>query len=256
MSKLIDKLNQMTKSTPQPLGFHTARTNSVKPKLLLIATLPQSENADQLAEVVSGTDAVVITKMSSGSKALPKITQTLSDIPWGLRLEDIGKRDLKAVIEAGCDFLVFPTDASVLALPKNENKVGRILQVGLSLNEGLVRTVNDLPVDAVLIADEPKEGTFLTWHHLMLVQRFASILAKPLLLSIPQNLGESELQLLWEVGVDGVVAEASEKLSELRQAINKLTAPTRRRRKAEALVPLVREDISTTPEEEEEEEEE
>ncbi|GAI03531.1 unnamed protein product, partial [marine sediment metagenome] len=121
-----------------------------------------------------------------------------------------------------------------------------------------LRAANELPIDAVLIAAEREGEYFLTWRHLMLFQRFAGLLTKPLLASIPLNVTANELQALWEAGVDGVVIEVgaeqpADKLKKLRQTIDKLTFPSPRKRgKAEALLPHIGREASIVTEEEEE----
>ena len=83
------------------------------------------------------------------AKTLQKIAKSIPDIPWGSWVEDTGAEKMEALVEAGCDFVVFPATSQVSATPQDE-KVGKILQVESSLGEGLLRAVNDLPVDAVL----------------------------------------------------------------------------------------------------------
>jgi len=256
MSKLIDKLNQVAEAVPKPMGFRAAPAISAKPKILLIASWAEASNTGRLADYTAGADAVIITKMGQGARTLQKIAQAISDIPWGLWLGDIGIQKIKSMAEAGSDFVVFPASAA-LTLPKDD-KVGKILQVEASLSEGLFRTVNELPVDAVLIASELEEKALLTWHQLMLFHRVADLLTKPLLVSIPLNTTADELQVLWKTGIDGVVVEAGTgqpvgRLKELRQTIDKLTFPSRQRKKVEALLPRVAEETSAVTEEEEEE---
>ena len=259
MSKLIDKLNQVAEAVPKPMGFRAAQAVSAKPKILLITSWAEASNIGRLADYTAGADAVLITKMGSGARTLQKIAQSISDIPWGLWLGDIGNKGIKPMAEAGGDFVVFPASAA-LALPEDD-KVGKILQVEASLSEGLLRTVNELPVDAVLIASEPEEKALLTWHHLMLFHRFADLLTKPLLVSIPLNTTADELQGLWKTGVDGVevetgIGQPAGRLKELRQTIDELAFPSRQRKKVEALLPRIAEETGTVTEEAEEEEEE
>lgn len=260
MSRFIDKLNRLSKAEPQPMGFRAAQPASPKPKIQLIASLAQ-DDAEKLVGYVTGADAGLlrISKLSSGTKALQKISQAVSDIPWGGRLESSSPEDIKQMTMAGCDFVVFPATTTPLATPQN-GEVGKILEVEASLNEGLLRATNELPIDAVLIAGEEKEGYFLTWQHLMLFQRFADLLTKPLLVFIPSKATTDELQALWEAGVEGVVVEvttgqAQDRLKELRQAIDKLTFPSpRKHEKVEPILPRTgREPNKVTTEEEEEE---
>ena len=259
MSKLIDRLNQVTKVVSKPIGFGKAQPATTKARMLLIASLAQTTDVGRLADYTKGADALLFTKPGSGAKTLQKIAQSVSDIPWGLWLGDIGSREIKSMVEAGGDFVVFPA-STALAIPEDD-KVGKILQVEASLSEGLLRAVNELPVDAVLIADEPGEESSLTWHHLMLFQRFAELLTKPLLASVPLKVTANELQVLWKTGVDGVVVEVGigqpvGRLKELYQMIGQLTFPPRPQKKVEALLPRITEETGTVTEAEEEEEEE
>lgn len=246
---------------PQPMGFTVAHPVSTRPKMLLIASLAQANNVSRLADYITVADAVLlpIAKLSPIAKTLQKIARSASDIPWGGWLGDIGGGEIRPMVEAGCDFVIFPVDTA-LAIPQDD-EIGKILQVEASLSEGLLKTVNELPIDAVLIADEQEEEHFLTWHRLMLFQRFADLLTKPLLVSVPLNVTANELQILWKTGVDGVVVEVGigqpmGRLEELRQVIDKLTFPPRKQERVEALLPHVGEETSPVTEEEEEEEEE
>jgi len=259
MSKLIDRLNQAAKAVPQPMGFRTSQPGSARPRLLLIASLAQVANIGSLADYISGADAVLlpVTKLSPRARTLQRIAQFPSDIPWGGWLGDSGNREIGPMAAAGCDFVVLPTSAA-LTITKAD-KVGKILQVESSLSEGLLRAVNELPVDAVFIAEEQGDESFLTWHHLMLFRRFADLLTKPLLISIPLNVTADELQVLWETGVDGVIVpigagQPAGKLEELRRTIDKLTFSPRQRGKVEALLPHISAETSPVAEEEEEEE--
>ena len=261
MSQLIDKLNRVSKTVPQSMGFRSAQPVSPKPQMLLIASVTQIENVDSLTDYVAGADAVLlhITKPSRGEKAIQKITQSLPDIPWGAWLGDTNEEKVRTMVEAGCDFVVFPAASAVLA-PTKDDKTGKILQVESSLSEGLLKAVNELPVDAVLTDDEQGKDS-LTWHHLMLFQRFANLLTKSLLVSIPINVTADELKALWEIGVDGVMVEVSTgqpvgRLEELRRAIDNLTLlPPRKRGKTGALLPYIGGETGTVTDTEEEEEE-
>lgn len=260
MSRFIDKLNQVSRVVPQSLGFRRAQPVSEKSKILLIASLIEA-SVGGLTDYVAGADAGLfrIPKLSSGAKPLKEMSQAAPDIPWGGWLRNIGRGGIKQMAKADCDFVVFPAANTPLALLQND-EIGKILEVKPSISEGLLRAVNELPIDAVLIATEQKGEYFLTWHHLMLFQRFADLLTIPLLASIPSNVTANELQALWEAGVDGVVIEVgagqpANKLKTLRQVIDKLAFPSQRKRgKVEALLPHIAREASIVTEEDEEEE--
>jgi len=258
VSRFIDKLNQVSRVVPQSMGFGRAQPVSEKPKILLIASLTKA-SVGGLTDYVAGADAGLlrIPKLSSRAKTLKEMSQAVPDIPWGGWLGNIDQGGIKQMAKAGCDFVVFPAANTPLA-PLQNDKIGKILEVESSLNEGLLRAVNELSVDAVLIAAEQEGEYFLTWHHLMLFQRFADLLTKPLLASIPPNVTVNELQALWGAGVDGVVIEVgagqpADRLKKLRQVIDKLAFPSQRKRgRAEALLPHIGREASIVTEEEEE----
>jgi hypothetical protein len=258
MSKFIDKLKRVSQAGLQPMGFRAAPAVPPKPGMLLVATLAQVD-IDRLAVLMAGADAglLPIAKLSSGAKTLKQISQAVSDIPWGGWLKEIGSEGIGQMVEAGCDFVVFPAANTSLAILQDE-KLGKVLEVEPGLDPGLLKVIDDLPVDAVLITAEEEEH-FLTWHHLMLFRRCADLLTKPLLVSVPPDVGASELQALWEAGVGGVVVKVGigqpeGRVAELRQMLDKLTLPpSGKRRKAEPLLPHIGGETGIVSEEEEEE---
>lgn len=254
MSKLIDKLNQSS-PVSQPMGFGRAVALPPKPRMLLIASLVPSL-ADRLAESASGADAGAWhISAAAGIKALSEKSRAMPDIPWGCWLADTRREEIAPIVEADFDFIIFPptTPLSILKEAK-DSEVGYILQVDALLSEGLVRTINDLPVDAVLVAGE--QGNSLTWHHLMLFQRFAQLTDKPLLATLPTSVTANDLRLLWEAGVDGTIIEVETTqtpVAELRQQVEKLSLPpSRKRGKVEALLPHIAPEPEIISEEEEE----
>ncbi len=261
MSRFIDELNRLSRAAPQSIGFRTKEAAPIKPKLQLVASLAE-ENAEKLADHLAGADAGLlrISKPGPGAKALQKITQTVPDIPWGGWLG--GQGAIKQLTRVKCDFIVFPATSTSLEMPEKE-EVGMILEVEASLSEGLLRATNELPIDAVLVTAEKSPSYSVTWQHLMLFRRFADLVTKPLLVSIPAKVTAGVLQALWEAGVNGVVVEVSagqpqDELKKLRRIIDKLESPSpRRRERTVSLLPHIsRESEPATAEEEEEEEEE
>jgi hypothetical protein len=260
MSRLIDELNRVAKAAPQPMGFRAAYPTASKPQILLVASLAQIGDTARLAAGVDGADAVLLrlTKSQLVAKTLPKIAGALPDIPWGCFLEDAGANKMETLVKAGCDFVVFPAASRVSATPQDD-KTGKILQVEPSLGEGILRGINDLPVDAVLATNTYGVGGSIEWHHLMLFQHLANLLTKPLLIPVPLKVTAEELKALWETGVDGVVVEADTGkpggLKELRRIIGELPPRSSKKRgKAEALLPYSGGVGEAVPEEEEEEE--
>jgi hypothetical protein len=231
MSKFIDKLNSIASGGLAPMGFRAAGTKP-RPRMALVAHTAAAKAA--------GADAVLV----SVSKSLKK---PKSDIPWGGWLKEVSREGVKRMGEGGADFVVFPAASVSSAILEEE--LGKVVEVEATLDAGLLKAVDDLPVDAVLIAGEKPS---LTWHDLMLFRRGANILTKPLMVVVSPDITASELQALCEAGVAGVVAGG--KIEKLRPMIDKLTAPKAGKRRAEPLLPRISGGAGAVSEEEEEEE--
>jgi len=257
MSKLIDKLRKLSQATPQPMGFRTSRPVEASSKILIIGRLALNSATPPLkSDPVADAVLVQIDASKPTDKEIQKAAKLLGDIPWGVYLEE-SDGDLAALIEAGCDFVVFSPASLVPDLPQDE-KVGKILQVESSMDDGLLRAINDLPADAVLINDTLDNDTTLTVHRLMIYRHLANFIAKPLIVPVATNITEAELKALQDAEIDGVMVEMDGKdLKELRQAISKLPARSAQKRdKTGVRLPRLGGETSTAPPDEEEEEDE
>lgn len=260
MSRLIDKLTKSTRAASQPMGFRTARADREEPKMLVIAGV-KLDNTNQIGDYVAGADAVWLrsAKAHLSAKVIQPVIESMPDTPCGVSLEDTGTGNAKALIKAGCDFLVFTDTSPIEAVPAEDEDVGKILQVEPSLEDSMIRVINNLPVDAVLASDSYKANTPLAWHDLMSLQRLGLLLTKPLLVPVPPGISASELKAIWEADVDGVVIVADPSQPDffkgIRRTISELPPRTAKKHgKSEALLPYTGSAQPTvTPDEEEEE---
>jgi hypothetical protein len=241
------------------MGFRTARSTAPAPKILLIAGLGREE-IEGPAGALDGAHAALI--RFAGAAPTQKVSQqipaSLPDIPWGFSLEDESDKKASALIKAGADFMVFPASSQLTTVPEDE-KLGKILQVEASMDNGLLRAVNDLPVQAVMVADTFESGDSLVWHQLMIYQHLANFIAKPLIVPVPASITEAEVKALWDTGVDGIIVTVetagAEGLKTLRHAVDNLPPRSARKRgRAEALLPRISGEARTEPPGEEEEE--
>ncbi len=240
MSRFIDKLKQASQSEPQPMGFRKEKSAS-RPRLLLVAEV----EAGAAAGVVVGADAVLL-------EGTVKKPPAKTGLPVGIRLfgSKAGKLE-------GIDFVVFTQEMPVTIA--GDKKTGKVMAVEASLEMGLLRSLDDLPLDALFIIGDGAQPPIVTWQYLMLCKRFAAISGKPVLAAVSPQISGDELQLLWEVGVDGVVVDAKTAggLKKLRSLIDGLTPPSKRKRqKARAIVPQLKEEAAPLIDEDEDEEEE
>jgi len=259
MSELIEKFKKASSGKAQPMGFRTARSASAVPRLLFIAGLTGTF-PDKAGDYLEGADAVLMRlDEAPDNKALSKLDKSLDHLPWGLYLEDDSDGLIEKAGKSGLDFVVFSTAGRVSATP-SDKKIGRILEVESAMDDGLLRAVNDLPVDAVVISDGP-ESSPLLWHQLMIFQHLARLSPKPLIVPTPADLSAEEVQALWEAGVDGILVAADIEnaggFKELRQSIDALP-PRTGQKSGQTPVVLTRtggEGPPAAPPDEEEEEE-
>jgi hypothetical protein len=88
----------------------------------------------------------------------------------------------------------------------------------------------------------------------MLIHRFAGLAGKPLLIEVLPTVTDTELQQIWEAGVSGVIVKTDVEQAEavalnLRNIIDKLTFPSKRKQeKSMAIVPHI-ESVAEEPKE-------
>jgi len=242
MSKLVKKLRQIHEGAAQPLGFRTA-VAPLKRQILLMVTLPEFDTK-RLAQLAQAeVDAVVIHSPDLEKvPMLQQIASSVGDIPWGVWLGLTTEEGIKRFQEAGGDFLIFQASTTPTALLQEE-ELGKVMKLDLSQDDGLIRTIDQLPIEAVFL-DIRKDRERLNIADLMYCQWLANLLRKPLLVAIQQDITAKEIRALWEVGVNGIVVEVDgekpqERLAELRRAIEVLPPATKRHRKGGVVLPQV-----------------
>lgn len=242
MSNFIKKLKKVSQDTVRPIGFGEQKAKEeLKPLLVLCL---RETSLKKLSKDTAGTDAILVDLAGIKKEELKALIGSSSGAIWGGWLEKAGSSEVKRVEEAGLDFIAFTEGSASGAILEN-SRLGRILKLDASLDEGLLKTVGGLPVDAVLISGDYLNQGHLEWHHLMLVKRFAGLLTQPLMVTIPEGLSDGELKALWNMGVDGFVLELkegqyAEKLSRIRKQIDAIKWPRRHdKSKKGALLPGV-----------------
>ncbi len=226
MSKLIDRLNRVTHSAPQPIGFRASQA-APAPVMQLVARLTGA--GDPSAKRLSGADAALapVTAITSGTA----------------KLKAGSAGNLEKTAKLGADFVLFPAVGTPASIPP-EDGAGVILEIESSTSDTVLRTVNDAPVDAILVSDEERGEGPLTWAEMLRLQRVAKIVSLPLLVAVPAATAVGELRVLSEAGVAGVVVglddeEADDLLANLRKTIDGLPTPARKRSRGDAVIPQV-----------------
>ena len=225
MSKLIDKLEMASQPAPKRMGFVTSAAEAATPPLVLVIRL-DADSAGLIKDTSDSADAVILQTNSVDKNKTPfKDLGKLQDsIPWGVQINGMSLEAVGSVRDAGCDYLVFgieDTPAAVL----NEENIGKVLSIGLSLEDYLMRVLEDTPTDAVVIEVEPPER--LTVKDLMAYRSILSCVSKPVLVRTGMGIQEEELAALQNAGISGIVVEPRngrdmKLVSKIRKAIEAL----------------------------------
>jgi hypothetical protein len=254
MSKFVDKLQSLSKSSSTPIGFHPSVSESKRPAMLLIVGLSgtQVKEAKTVADV--NADAWLILSEDPSTRIVKQMVAAVGDIPLGVFVKGMSEEKINELASLGCDFVVF--DIGISAAVLHKDKVGKFLMIEPSLDQGFVRAVNSLEVDGIFINNRG-EDSFVAVEHLLVCRRFVELLEKPVIMALPSLVTKAELTSLWQAGADGVVVPSTqsvEALTELKKMISDLPRGARGRRD-KAGVKLPHYGGFVTEEEDEEQEE-
>ena len=203
MSEIIKKLEDVSRDTSRPLGFGAVDRHDRK-EPVIIACIVDKLQGSTIANV-EGVDALVL---PLDLKSV-KIAKGVLRGSWQKNDGKTGNKKLDFII---CSIDVLP--------PGDIDRAGCILEIDTALEDSLIRSINSLPVRAILLKDK-KEKNSLSWQWLMCYRRFVDILTKPLVVPVPATITIEELKLLWSIGINGFFItvtkdEESARLKELR----------------------------------------
>jgi hypothetical protein len=225
VSKILEKLEQISKGNSKPLGFAAAAAKSKASSMIIIAAVDDNDKA-AVTTAKEYADAILMNSLAG------KKTAAKSSLPWGAPVSEPA-----AIKESGCDFILLNTQDSPIALLQEE-KLCRIIEIDPAMPDGLIRATNQLPADIALIAGD----TAISMKRLLTCQHIANMVGKYLLVRIPLEISKEDLRELWEIGLTGVVVpvagDANKSLAALRQAVDALPASRRKRSlKTSATIP-------------------
>jgi hypothetical protein len=233
-----------------PIGFRRAGEEEI-PRMMIVTSV--SDSGAKAAKTAAGADAVIVNGKGLSLENIKQLAGILGEVPLGFAIEGSDCGDVAGIVEAGCDFVVFDIKTPLEVV--NKEGLGRILKIDPTMDIGMVRAVSGFPlsIDGVLIGGE---NSGLTVERLLICQRFADLLDKPLLLASDSSITSSELTSLCEAGIKGIVVSSSitaKAIAELKKAISCMPKPTRRKEKAVPILPRISPAPEAVADEEEEE---
>ena len=151
-----------------------------------------------------------------------------------------------------CDFVILNPDNTPAAI-LGEDRIDKVLRIDISLSNSLIRAVNRMSIDAVLLKPLADGEIPLSIRQLMACQRLISGLSKHLMAAMPPGLPIDNLESLWDLGARGVAVDLAidnpeQRLSQVKEAIEKLpTTRKKPREKVNAVLPFSRTGSNTMP---------
>jgi hypothetical protein len=247
MSKFAEKLRRIYRGSAPSMGFRKSAELD-NPLLLIVADLTKASVKEAKAIAGAGIDAGIVSSEGLNAASFEKLVKAAGDVPLGLFLESASKQKIAKL----GDFVVFGVKMPLEVV--NEEGVGKLLKIEPSLDQGLVRAINELPIDGVLVAGEESQVTI---ERLLICQRFAELLGKPLLVTVGSSVASGELSSLCEAGISGLLISEglpAGAFADLKKSISSLPRTAKRKARGAALLPRLGGELGVEAEEEEEEE--
>jgi hypothetical protein len=235
MSKLSDAIQRAGRTAPAPFGFAARAASAVaSPTVLCIVRLNANDASKAEDAAKKGADAVIIDGGDAGK--VKDFAKKAPGLILGVRAQEPEREQVKALREAGADFVVLEAESAMADALLEEN-VGFILLVRSDADDTRLRLLSDLNLDALV---PPSPNSSLTIERLLELRRFSLLGRTPLLVEVSGDAHGSAIQAMRESGVAGVIIEGASlgKLEKLRAAIAALPPRGRRRdEQREAMIP-------------------
>lgn len=263
MSKFLERLDHIARGTPTALGFATSTASRERvPPLALLAQVSAPKNSAINKLSKAGVDAFILASKGRKTQDLKRDAKQLNGLVWGVAVEALGREQMEGCKTIGGDFMVFGIEGT-RADALEEGDMARILRIPANLEESLLRNLEDLPIDVVLLERPGAEGP-LTLAHLLAMSNVRAAMSRYLLLEWDGDLTSHDLEQLRDLGVDGILFDTSKATATVFKAMHDIIdGLPKRRPKGEqrpmAVLPRMSRLSSgrrRTEEEEDEEEEE
>ena len=203
MSRLIELLDRVREHSPRPAGF-AAGSRGCDEFALIAQAAPQALVDDPaLAQV--DADAFLLRPDGVDHPDLTAAAKALGDRIWGVRLPMFTLEPTKALVEIGCDYVMFDaagTDAALLTL----SDLGIVVSVHHRADEGMVRALGEMAINGLLYRPAIREAP-LSFQTLANIQRVCGVVDRPLLLETPEGVCGAEMEVLRSVEATGLIVD-------------------------------------------------
>ena len=241
MSKLLDKLEKSQKDYGGKLGFNKNTNENIYPQILIVGKYSsysfKSKESEQLVSLMDGI--VFQSNLPNQVKdTLSSLPAYITSLPWGVWPPSLKATDVTYLKKNNCDFIV--SDIANTPLEAlHESTTARILQIPNTLDERILRSLDDLPVDGFLLQLSSKLAV-KPLETLLEITTLRSMVSKYLFVEFLTAPTEKYVDILKEVGIDVLIVDptavTSKQLTTLRTALIDLPKRVGRGSKSAATV--------------------
>ncbi len=238
MSKLVSRIEKISRGSPAPIGFGAASRAAHIPAMALIGLLSQNP-VEEASRLASHNPDGAILENGAADADLAALADALGATPWGVKVVELDGDTADGLVRKGCDFFLVDAANATVEAAKDE-RADLILSLPNGANDGFLRALEDLPIGATFITlavDAP-----LTLQSLIDVSSMRTMFDKYLLAQVSSDLSVRELESLRDVGVDAVVidvaAASEDSLKAMKQRLMDLPRQRKpRSERASAVIP-------------------
>ena len=242
MSKFIERLQKVGVSVVAPLGFGATRSQEKNPALALVHLSGLKQIGDLNSYVSgSGNGSYIVSANKVVKSQLSSIKKAMKEGVWGVWLETATQASLEVLKKEGGDFFLF----SRLDIPAeilSGDQLGKVMVIETGQSEDMIRSIEDLPIDGVLLVGLEKSSP-MTVGDILKVGFVRDQISKPMLLLRKTRLSKGELEILQDMGVQGIVVDANEldvvEVSGMQEDIERLPPRKSARDAGSLLVPRI-----------------
>ena len=204
MGKLLDRLEAVTKGPVRVLGFGP-RPDSQQISSMLLVSWASAVSKQGFSKIASLSDAIIVnenglTKAKSAARA-----KKSEDYILGIAFETDSGAQIDVVKEKGGDFFVVNLDQTRVN-SMGDGDVSRALVISPDLDEALMRGLEDLPID-ILILKCPNSKGSLSLTDLLKISNVRLAMSRYMFIEWNAPLDLRELEQLRDLGVDGILAD-------------------------------------------------
>ena len=236
MVKLMERVRRANAGEGVRIGFGTAASKPVAPRLALLVRMPSGDSAALTAAIGTGADAVVLGQAPSRAD-LEQALNGSDKVAVGLAIGDDVPEGLNDLADAGLDFLILASTKLPLSVLRQES-----LTVGLDLPGGLddtrLRALASAP--GQFVTTPLPNGSAPTVEDLIELRRYGLFLSRMMIAEVPATLSVDELAVLRDSGLAGILVDGTDggAVGDLRQRLNELPAPIKQpSERASAVLP-------------------